>query len=129
MPPAISGLHHLKLPVSDLARSRAWYETVLGPHIEHEFTDDDGVVRGVAGTLSNSAGQLVMNLALRQNPQVSAGMNGFDPLSLSLADHADLHQWADHVASLGYQRPQPTNAILALHDPDGHEIRLFSPER
>jgi catechol 2,3-dioxygenase-like lactoylglutathione lyase family enzyme len=44
-----TGIHHLKLPVSDLARSREWYEPVLGYTVEREFPDDDGVVRGVAG--------------------------------------------------------------------------------
>jgi catechol 2,3-dioxygenase-like lactoylglutathione lyase family enzyme len=42
------GLHHVKVPVSDLPRSRAWYETVLplSPHLE--FPDDSGTVHGIA---------------------------------------------------------------------------------
>ena len=30
MDAAISGFHHVKLPVADLARSRDWYARVLG---------------------------------------------------------------------------------------------------
>jgi catechol 2,3-dioxygenase-like lactoylglutathione lyase family enzyme len=46
-----TGIHHVKLPVSDLARSREWYERVLAFTVEREFPDDDGVVRGVGGRL------------------------------------------------------------------------------
>ena len=28
--PALAGIHHVKLPVTDLARSREWYESRLG---------------------------------------------------------------------------------------------------
>jgi catechol 2,3-dioxygenase-like lactoylglutathione lyase family enzyme len=126
--PPIAGVHHVKLPVSDLVRSREWYESVLGLQVRTEFRDDDGVVRGVAGTLTEPSGEVVLGLALRQNAEVSAGLDGFDPLSLSLVEHADLQRWADHVVALGFERPQTHAAVLRLHDPDGHEIRLFSPE-
>jgi len=49
-----TGIHHLKLPVSDLALSREWYERVLGYIVEREFPKDDGVVRGVGGRLPGS---------------------------------------------------------------------------
>lgn len=57
-----TGIHHVKLPVSDLARSREWYERVLGYTIELEFPDDDGVVRGVGGRLTGAG----VPIALRQ---------------------------------------------------------------
>jgi catechol 2,3-dioxygenase-like lactoylglutathione lyase family enzyme len=46
--PAILGLHHVKVPVSDLPRSRDWHERLLGVRLAVEFRDDDGAVRGVA---------------------------------------------------------------------------------
>ena len=54
MPPALSDVHHLKIPVSDLTRSRQWYEQVLGLRVTTEFRDDDGVVRGLAGHLTDA---------------------------------------------------------------------------
>src|SRR4051794_31001913 len=42
----ISGIHHVKLRVSDIAASRAWYERVLGFAVEIEF-EEDSVVRPV----------------------------------------------------------------------------------
>jgi len=35
-----TGIHHIKLPVSDLARSREWYERVLAYTVDREFPDD-----------------------------------------------------------------------------------------
>ena len=38
--PRLDGVHHLKLPVSDLTRSRAWYESRLGYRLHIEFVED-----------------------------------------------------------------------------------------
>jgi hypothetical protein len=35
--PALAGVHHLKLPVTDLARSLVWYRGRLGYDVEIEF--------------------------------------------------------------------------------------------
>jgi catechol 2,3-dioxygenase-like lactoylglutathione lyase family enzyme len=57
-----TGIHHIKLPVSDLARSREWYERVLAYTVDREFPDDDGVVRGVGGRMPGTG----VPVALRQ---------------------------------------------------------------
>jgi len=64
-----TGIHHVKLPVSDLARSREWYERVLGHTVEREFPDDDGVIRGVGGRLPGAG----VPVALRQDAQAADG--------------------------------------------------------
>jgi hypothetical protein len=63
----ILGVHHIKIPVTDLVRSRAGYERVrdLEPFIE--WPADAGVVRGadaplVAHTLATTEGSLVLHL-------------------------------------------------------------------
>ena len=121
--PAVSGVHHVKLAVSDLATSRAWYESVLGLRIAKEFADDDGVVRGVAGALLDSDGATMLSVALRQNPEVAAGAAGFDPLSLLVPDQ---QAWVDHFAALDIPVETFGDApVLAVRDPDSVEIRLF----
>ncbi|MBV8979320.1 MAG: hypothetical protein JO086_00290 [Acidimicrobiia bacterium] len=37
----ILGLHHIKVPVTDLARSRLWYERVFEVEPQIEFPDDE----------------------------------------------------------------------------------------
>src|SRR5680860_907280 len=38
--PTLAGVHHLKLPVRDLDRSRAWYESRLGFELAVEFVEE-----------------------------------------------------------------------------------------
>src|SRR2546430_6131949 len=45
--PVLAGVHHLKLPVSDLARSIEWYRSRLGYAVEIEFVEQ-GTLMGVA---------------------------------------------------------------------------------
>jgi catechol 2,3-dioxygenase-like lactoylglutathione lyase family enzyme len=37
--PALAGIHHVKLPVTDLARSLEWYRSRLGYAVHIEFVE------------------------------------------------------------------------------------------
>jgi catechol 2,3-dioxygenase-like lactoylglutathione lyase family enzyme len=121
-----TGIRHVKLPVSDLARSREWYERVLGFTVKFEFPDDDGVVRGVGGQLPG-AGVLV---GLRQTGEAAAGNAGFDPVGFAIADRVAAEAWTAHFDSLGVRHSEIRNASLGwvvdVYDPDGLTIRLYS---
>jgi catechol 2,3-dioxygenase-like lactoylglutathione lyase family enzyme len=121
-----TGIRHVKLPVSDLVRSREWYERVLGYTVEWEFPDDDGVVRGVGGRLPG-AGVLV---GLRQNAQAAAGNAGFDPVGFAIADRAAAEAWIAHFDALGVRHSGIRNAtrgwVVDVYDPDGLTVRLYS---
>jgi catechol 2,3-dioxygenase-like lactoylglutathione lyase family enzyme len=120
----VTGIHHLKIPVSDLARSRAWYTRALGMTVEFEFPDGDGVVRGVAGRVSG------IPVALRENPEAAKGISGFDPICFSIADRAAAEAWVEHLAQAGADHSPITQAttgwMIQVRDPDGIEIRLYS---
>ena len=45
--PALAGVHHLKLPVTDLARSREWYHGRLGYELRAEMVEQ-GQLMGLA---------------------------------------------------------------------------------
>lgn len=127
---ALTGIHHLKFPVSDLNRSRAWYGEVFGLQVEYEFPDEDGVVRGVAGTVPGLGGT---GLALRENRAAARGLGGFDPVSFAIADRAAAQAWVERLDALGVAHSPVVEAsfgwIVSFHDPDGTEIRLYSVER
>ncbi len=43
----VQGVHHVKVTVTDLARIRSWYESVLPLTAHLDFPDEGGTVRGV----------------------------------------------------------------------------------
>ena len=126
---ALAGIHHVKLPVSNVERSRAWYQRVLDlvPHIDFV---EDGVLMGVA--MSSPDGSL--ELALRQDSVPAKALAGFDPFALAVSTHSDLQQWRDRLDRLG----EPHGGIVVVHigwviagvhDTDGIEVRLYTVER
>ena len=86
----ILGLHHIKIPVSDLPISRSWYERVFDLEPFMEFRDDeDGVVRGVSYRAKRE-----LTFSLRENPRAARGMAGFDPFAIMLRGRPDIEHWA-----------------------------------
>jgi catechol 2,3-dioxygenase-like lactoylglutathione lyase family enzyme len=123
----IAGVHHVKIPVSDVAASRDWYERVLGLQVSLEFVED-GTLMGVA--LADPAG--AAQIALRHDPGRSSALAGFDPLALAVATRDDIEVWRRALDDLG----EPHGGIVTgssggavlvgLRDPDGIEIRLYA---
>ncbi|HEV2068956.1 MAG TPA: VOC family protein [Acidimicrobiales bacterium] len=55
--PALVGVHHLKVPVRDLKRSRDWYASRLGYEATTEFVED-GKLMGVGLSQPNGGPEL-----------------------------------------------------------------------
>lgn len=96
MIPILAGVHHLKLPVSDLPRSIDWYRTRLGYTVGVEFTEQ-GVLRG--GVLHHPVGGPM--LGLRLSPERAAAAAGFDYFSIGVPDRPAIEALARHLESLG----------------------------
>lgn len=125
--PRLAGVHHVKIPVTDLARSRDWYGRVFGFRVTWEFPDEEGVARGVAGEVPGFGDTI---LALRENPQAARGSKGFDPVGFAVADRADAQAWATHLDTLGIPHSPVIEAsmgwLLVFNDPDGIEMHLYT---
>jgi catechol 2,3-dioxygenase-like lactoylglutathione lyase family enzyme len=124
---ALSGFHHVKLPVSDVARSRDWYLRVLGLRVVIEFVEDE-VLMGVA--LVDTAESL--SIALRHDPVRAAALSGFDAMALLVPARADVKQWCARLDDLDEPHGGVVtghnggSVLVGLHDPDGIEIRLYA---
>jgi catechol 2,3-dioxygenase-like lactoylglutathione lyase family enzyme len=126
--PALAGVHHLKLPVSDLARSRQWYRSRLGYEVTIEFVEQAKLM-GYGLEHPNGGPRL----ALRFDPDRARAAAGFDYFAIGVPDKVAIDRLAArltalgedhdgvHFASIGWIMPQ-------LHDPDGHEIRFYTIE-
>ena len=124
--PALAGIHHLKLPVTDLERSREWYLRRLGYQVQMEFVEQ-GRLMGVALTHPNGGPPL----GLRLDPERARAAAGFDYFSIGVPDKDAIDRLAAgltrlgeshagvHWASIGWILPE-------LHDPDGHEVRFYT---
>jgi catechol 2,3-dioxygenase-like lactoylglutathione lyase family enzyme len=125
---AVAGVHHLKVPVSDLDRSRSWYADVLAVAVEREFRDDDGVVRGVAFERRNG-----LTVCLRQDAARARALAGFDPYAVLVPFRRDLDDVLDRLDDLGVAHSPVVTASLGwlvrVPDPDGIELRFYTEER
>lgn len=126
--PLFDGVHHVKLPVRDLARSRAWYESRLGYRLTTEFVEH-GVLAGLVLTHPNGGPML----ALRREPERAAAAAGFDYFSIGVPTKEALEALAARLTDLGESHAGVHFATIgwilpATHDPDGHEVRFYTTE-
>ncbi len=126
--PRLAGVHHLKLPVSDLERSRAWYESRLGYTPMIEFVEQ-GRLMGL-GLRHPDGGP---DLGLRLDPERAKAAAGFDYFAIGVPDRAAIEALAARLTGLGEEHagvhPASAGWILPmLHDPDGHEVRFYTVE-
>ena len=125
--PLLAGIHHVKIPVTDLNRSVAFYSQVFGFTVGWEFPEADGVVRGVAGRVPGLGETM---LSLRVNLVAAQGCAGFDPVSFAVTGQADIEAWAAHLDELGIEHSPVIEAsigwLLVFSDPDGLQLHLYS---
>jgi catechol 2,3-dioxygenase-like lactoylglutathione lyase family enzyme len=127
---ALQGFHHVKLPVSDIATSREWYERVLGLDVVIEFVEE-GAVRG--GGPQRSGRHRQPGTATR--PERAGALAGFDPVAIGVPTSADVVAWRQRLDDLGVLHGGVVSGYLGasvlvgLHDPDGLEIRLYALDR
>ncbi len=127
--PQLAGCHHLKLPVSDLERSFAWYERTLGYVRAIEFVEK-GVLMGIG--MDHPRGG--PHLALRLDPDRAKAAAGFDYFSLGVADKEAIDGLAARLDTLGERHAGVHFASIGwilpnLRDPDGHEVRFYTVQQ
>ena len=126
--PALAGVHHLKLPVRDLARARDWYASRLGYQVETEFVEE-GTLMGIGLRHPNGG----PGLALRLDPGRAEAAAGFDYFAIGVPDQAAIDALAARLTALGEEHAGVHFAtwgwiLPLLHDPDGHEVRFYTVE-
>jgi len=123
----LTGVHHLKIWVSDLERSRSWYERVLGLEHRTSFQDEDGVIRGMSFGVPGASFQI----ALRENPALARALLDADPFAFQVTAEG-LDAWVARLDDLGVPHTPVIRAsaghTLGFADPDGVQIRLYAPD-
>jgi glyoxylase I family protein len=137
----ISGCHHIRLTVTDIARSLDFYTEVLGFTVLVRSPGDpaDPAVRADAGQLYGGAVMSSGSLVLGLRPVAAAGDRfdserpGLDHLSFSVASRSVLEDVRGALAERGVVHGEIKElagfgiAVMSIDDPDGIHLELTSP--
>jgi catechol 2,3-dioxygenase-like lactoylglutathione lyase family enzyme len=125
--PATFGLHHVRLPVADVLRSRDWYLEVLDffPLLVLEEEDDlVGVV------LTHPSGLVV---GLHAAPERASALRGFAVLALRVDGRPALEEWCARLDRLAIEHSGITASHLGwcvnVPDPDGVFVQLHTTQQ
>ena len=138
---ATTGLHHLRLTVTDLARSRAFYEDVLGFEVVAESPGDpsDPAVRSDPAQLYGGVVFATNGMLFGLRPVAEGGdafvstRVGLDHVSFGVATRAELDAAVQALEERGIEHGEVMElapfgiAILSFSDPDGVHLELTSP--
>src|ERR1700722_5254697 len=133
-------IHHLRLTVTDLERSRRFYTSLLGFEVAVESPPPgDPTAAEVFTILFGGVVMIRGNLLLGLRPMAPAGDRfdpdrvGLDHLSFGVASHDDLVQATRLFDEHGVRRGEITSLpscgidVLSFEDPDGMQLELTAP--
>jgi glyoxylase I family protein len=137
---AVDGVHHLRLTVTDVQRSREFYTSLLGFQVAAESPPPgdpaaDEVFSILFGGIVMIRGNLIMGL----RPVAPAGDRfdpdrvGLDHLSFGVASREELEQAARLFDERGVTHGEITRLpsfgidVLPFTDPDGVQLELTAP--
>ncbi|MBF6299542.1 VOC family protein [Nocardia amamiensis] len=136
-----TGTHHIRLTVTDIARSRAFYHDVLGFPIAAESpgSPDDPAVRTdpfqlFGGVVFQANGMLLgLRPVAPATDRFDSDRVGLDHLSFTVPARDDLVAAAARLSEAGIEHGAITEmadfgiAILSFSDPDGIHLELTAP--
>jgi len=120
----LTGIVQVTIPVSDLARSAAWYRDLLELDYVREFADGERVT-GCA--LADWTARYLIALRLRSTVAGRPDMRGEHPVILEAASPAAAERVRARAESLGIPSTGGTHADatwLEFLDPDGIAVRV-----
>jgi glyoxylase I family protein len=133
-------IHHLRLTVTDLQRSRHFYTSVLGFQVAVESPPPDDpsaaeVFKILFGGVVMIRGSLLLGLRPMAPPNDRFDPNraGLDHLSFSVASRGELEQALRLLDEHGVTHGQITSLpsfgidVLPFEDPDGVQLELTAP--
>jgi glyoxylase I family protein len=129
-------IHHLRLTVTDVQRSREFYTSLLGFQVVAESPPpDDPAFKILFGGVVMARGNLIMGL----RPMAPAADRfdpdrvGLDHLSFGVPGREDLEQAARLLDERGVTHGEITRLpsfgidVLSFEDPDGIQLELTAP--
>ena len=137
MPIATSSYAHVRLTVTDINASRAFYDAVFGLPVLYELPPDaDAQTRAQLGFLFGGViyqlGDSLLGLRPVADDEFSEDRVGLDHLSFNVAGHNELTAAVGLLEGLGVThggiKDVGAGYILEFRDPDNIALELFAPK-
>ncbi len=137
MPIATSSFAHLRLTVTDIARSRAFYDRVFAFPVAFELpADADAATREqlsfLYGGVIYQLGSSLFGLRPVGDDDFAEDRTGLDHVSFGVDSHAALTEAASTLTELGIAhggiKDIGAGYILEFRDPDNIALELFAPK-
>ena len=135
-----SGFAHVRLTVTDIARSKACYDQVFGwpAAVDNSGSVDEPGVRESAeafygGTVYQTPQGTLFGLRPVGTTRFDPDRTGLDHVSFAVETRADLERAAEALTGAGIELGAVVDltdagiAILSFQDPDGINIELTAP--
>jgi glyoxylase I family protein len=132
-----NSIAHVRLTVTDIARSRQFYETVFGwPVLLEHPADADDATREALGFLFGGVIYRAGNGLIGLRPVASDSFHedrcGLDHIAFAVASKDELDAAATHLDDLGVAHEQVKDIgpsyILEFRDPDNIALELTAPK-
>ena len=127
------GINHIKIPATDVLKTRDWYTNILGleylPALDHK--NEKGELFAVM--LKFPEGSPTSHwIEVRLQPAQVEAQKGWDPVTYGVKTKKDLDDWKTFFESKGVTcSPVFTGLqawILCALDPDGKIVRIYCDE-
>jgi catechol 2,3-dioxygenase-like lactoylglutathione lyase family enzyme len=135
-----SGFSHVRLTVTDIARSKAFYDQVFGWPVaidESDSVDEPGVAgspeRFYGGTVYQTPQGTLFGLRPVGSDAFDDTNTGLDHVSFAVDARSDLVAAAEALTGAGIEHGEVTDltsagmAILSFQDPDDINVELTAP--
>jgi catechol 2,3-dioxygenase-like lactoylglutathione lyase family enzyme len=133
-----TGYSHVRLTVTDIQRSRAFYDSIFGLPVAYELSDDadeetKAALSFLYGGVIYSFGDSLFGLrpVAPGEDRFDENRVGLDHLSFAVADPSELHLAIDLLEAQNVPhsgiKDIGAGLILEFRDPDGIALELTSP--
>ena len=135
-----SGFAHVRLTVTDIARSKAFYDQVFGWPVavdQSDAVDQPGVRQSAekfyGGTVYQTPQGTLFGLRPVGDTDFDSQRTGLDHVSFAVASRNDLDDAATALTAAGIAHGDITDltdagiTILSFHDPDDINVELTAP--
>jgi glyoxylase I family protein len=128
--PAVRGLSHIGLTVTDVDRSAEWYKRVLGLGDSVVSMREASFAFELFGVADTFGLGIASNAATPDGDRFSEFRCGLDHLAFGCADRAEVDSWAAHLDEIGVEhspiQDAPYGRVLVFRDPDNIQLELFA---